>query len=488
MRALIAITFLLALQPLHAEFTDDDWQPIPGINSGDQYEVRILTTDSNGILYVAGNFTSIGGVPAADIARWDGSAWHAMGAQLDSANGIYSLACHGTEVYAGGEFEGCVAKWNGYTWTTLTGSNGVELWDAPIAMEFIGGKLHVAAYFSGGIEGIARWEDGSGWQIIGDAESGHILCIAPADDGLYVGGRFTSINGVAANRVAKWNGASWSALGAGMSYDDDTCRVRTLAYRNGSLYAGGTFDSAGGVSAPCVAKWDGQAWHPMPFGEYNLETVRSLRFVGDQLFMAAEGFIPSSRTVTRWDGASWQPLGSGIPGTVRAMASHYHSLFVGGDFYMAGNTPTYSLAMADLSGFSIPLYPLTVQAAGLAGADAATSSQPFGDGVPNLVKFAFNMDLSKADCHPMDAGGISGLPRSGRSIASPGMFEFEYVRRTGGGLVYIPESSGDLAGDWSGLPGTPQIVPIGSNWERVLHLIPPNQERLFTRVRVELQP
>lgn len=487
MRALLAITSLLTFQPLHADFTNDDWHAIPGINSGDQYEVRTVATDSAGNLYVAGNFTSVGGVPATDIARWDGSAWHAMGAQLDSANGIYSLACHGTEVYAGGEFEGCVAKWNGSTWTTLTGSNGVEIWDAPTAMAFIGGKLHAAAYFSGGIEGIARWEEGSGWQIIGDTESGHILCIAPADDGLYVGGRFTSINGVAANRVAKWNGASWNALGDGMSYDDGTCRVRTLAYRNGSLYAGGTFDTAGGVSAPCVAKWDGQTWHPMPFG-YSLDTVRSLHFVGDQLFMAAVGFIPSSHTVTRWDGVSWQPLGSGIPGTVRTMTSHYHSLFAGGDFYMAGNTPTYSLAMADLSDFSIPLYPLTVQAAGLAGADAATNARPFGDGVPNLVKFAFNMDLSKADCHSMDVGGISGLPRFGRSAAASGMFEFEYVRRIGGGLVYTPESSGDLTEEWSGMTEPPQVAPINPAWERVIHHIPTTQEKRFHRVRVELQP
>lgn len=486
MRTLIAITTILTLQPLHAEFTDDDWQPIPGINSGDQYEVRILTTASNGNLYVAGNFTSVGGVPAADIARWDGSAWHAMGAQLDSENGIHSLACHGTEVYAGGEFEGYVAKWNGSTWTTLTGSNGVELWDAPVAMEFIRGKLHAAAYFSGGIEGIARWEEGSGWQIIGDTGSDHILCIAPADDGLYVGGRFTNINGVAANRVAKWNGTSWNALGSGMSYDDDTCRVRTLASRNGSLYAGGTFDTAGGVSTPCVAKWDGQAWHPMPFG-YSLDTVRSLHFVGDQLFMAAEGFIPSSHTVTRWDGVSWQPLGSGASGTVWAMASHYHSLYVGGDLFSVGGKTAKSMAVADLSEFSIPLYPLTAQAAGLTGADAQPGAQPFGDGVPNLVKFAFNMDLSKADCHRMAANGLSGLPRFG-STGFSGVCRFEYVRRIGGNPVYTPQSNSDLSGAWSPIVGTIQVYPIDETWERVIHDIQTADEKLFNRVRVELHP
>jgi len=41
------------------------------------------------------------------------------------------------------------------------------------------------------------------------------------DDGsgpaLYAGGNFTIAGGVAANRVAKWNGSSWSSLGSGVT-------------------------------------------------------------------------------------------------------------------------------------------------------------------------------------------------------------------------------------------------------------------------------
>ena len=84
------------------------------------------------------------------------------------------------------------------------------------------------------------------------------------DDGsgpaLYAGGDFTTAGGVAANRIAKWDGSSWSALGQ----RDERLRVHALAvFDDGSgpaLYAGGDFTTAGGVAANRIAKWDGTSW------------------------------------------------------------------------------------------------------------------------------------------------------------------------------------------------------------------------------------
>jgi len=46
-----------------------------------------------------------------------------------------------------------------------------------------------------------------------------VRALAVFDDGsgpaLYAGGDFTTAGGVAANRIAKWNGSSWSQLGSG---------------------------------------------------------------------------------------------------------------------------------------------------------------------------------------------------------------------------------------------------------------------------------
>ena len=69
---------------------------------------------------------------------------------------------------------------------------------------------------------------------------------------LYIGGSFTFVGTVAASRIAKWNGSTWSALGSGMN-----CGVNALAVSGLDLYAGGFFTTAGGVSANYIAKWNG---------------------------------------------------------------------------------------------------------------------------------------------------------------------------------------------------------------------------------------
>src|SRR2546421_451494 len=62
---------------------------------------------------------------------------------------------------------------------------------------------------------IARW-DGTSWSALGSPNN---TLQRVFSDGLYLyaGGNFTQISGVTAARVARWDGTSWSALGAGMN-------------------------------------------------------------------------------------------------------------------------------------------------------------------------------------------------------------------------------------------------------------------------------
>ena len=69
---------------------------------------------------------------------------------------------------------------------------------------------------------------------------------------LYIGGYFTAVGGVAANHIAKWDGNSWSALGAGLPGP-----VNVVMAGGGKLYAGGNFAAGGGY---CIASWDGSTW------------------------------------------------------------------------------------------------------------------------------------------------------------------------------------------------------------------------------------
>ena len=107
--------------------------------------------------------------------------------------------------------------------------------------------------------------------------------------------------------------------------------------------------------------------------------------------------------------------------------------------------------------------------AGLQGNDVLPSATPFGDGVENLLKYAFNMNLAGPDTSRMVPGtGSSGLP-SVMLAETPGgpVLRVEFVRRRGAGLIYTPKFSTGLSG-FQPMTGPQVVTPIDSEWERVV--------------------
>src|SRR5688572_26733243 len=131
-----------------------------------------------------------------------------------------------------------------------------------------------------------------------------------------VGGVFSRAGGAPANNIAKWNGSSWSALGAGMDGP-----VYALAMFGGDLYAGGNFTTAGGSPANYIAKWDGSNWTAVGSGMDS--AVLALTVSGSDLYaggaFTAAGENPANR-IAKWDGSRWSTLGSGMNSNVHAVA------------------------------------------------------------------------------------------------------------------------------------------------------------------------
>mgnify|MGYP001363851805 CR=1 FL=1 len=210
---------------------------------------------------------------------------------------------------------------------------------------------------------IAKW-DGSSWAALGSGMNDIVRALTVYDDGggpeLYAGGNFTSAGGVAANRIAKWDGSSWAPLGSGLNND-----VRALTvYDDGGgpeLYAGGDFTSAGGVAANRIAKWDGSSWAPLGSGLNN--DVRALTVYDDgggpELYAGGDftsaGGVAANR-IAKWDGSSWAPLGSGLNNDVRALTVYDDGggpeLYAGGDFTSAGGVAANRIAKWDGSSWA----------------------------------------------------------------------------------------------------------------------------------------
>ncbi|RYG98561.1 MAG: hypothetical protein EON58_06785, partial [Alphaproteobacteria bacterium] len=138
--------------------------------------------------------------------------------------------------------------------------------------------------------------------------------------------------------------------------------------------------------------------------------------------------------------------------------------------------------------------------AGLAQGNSGVLATPFDDGVSNLLKYAFNMNLAGPDSTRLVAGdGLSGLPAIALENAGPAnqtapRLRIEYLRRKDSGLLYIPEFSSDLAGSglepWTASAATAEIVPINEDWERVIVRDEPpgpgGVTKRFGRVRIVL--
>ncbi len=147
----------------------------------------------------------------------------------------------------------------------------------------------------------------------------------------------------------------------------------------------------------------------------------------------------------------------------------YFSGGAGGSVLLSFNSQPTPGDYEDFDDFSdIPAS--DILAAGLMGANAALGAIPFGDGVANLLKLAFNMKLSGPDNHVMAPGGTSGLPL-GRLVETNGelFWQFQYIRRKDSSLAYGPKKSTSLVpSSFVQATGTVTVESVDAKWARVI--------------------
>lgn len=140
-------------------------------------------------------------------------------------NTIYDMVLVGSDWYVGGAFTSVngnsgiqyLAKWNSTTslWESVGGGvvNGIVY-----AMKVLGSNLYIGGSFTVPGNRIAIWNGTSFSQISGDTFNGAVRAIhVPNANSVFIGGDFTSMNGVPNNMryIARYSAGSWNELGVG---------------------------------------------------------------------------------------------------------------------------------------------------------------------------------------------------------------------------------------------------------------------------------
>ena len=346
-----------ALSPTSIAF-DAPVTVFDGSSTTNRFEKPTISLDGNdrvwiAALYIGGHAAlnkSIKARRSTNIGSGDLTPWLAAASvgTTTSANEIILLPQSGNAmalIASGGDITGFT--FNGGVWSDAhTGGNYAWLSADPTipfgsitATAIAGGDIYLGGDFTdwqgnGHGDRIVRW-NGSSWNALGTGLNGTVRTIAVSGSNVYVGGDFTDAGGNnKADRIARWNGSSWLALGDGLS-----SFVWGIAVSGNDVYAAGAFSGAGGLTAASgIARWDGAQWNALGSGLNG--TGRTVVVSGSDVFVGGffsnAGGNSNADNIARWDGSSWQALGTGLGNGVTSIALMGGSVYAGGYFDNAG--------------------------------------------------------------------------------------------------------------------------------------------------------
>jgi len=233
-----------------------DGSNLTPLGGGANGTIQTLAVDSAGNLYAGGAFTEMDGIPCK-VAKWtpdgDGGSWSGLGSPGDNGYILALAVAADGSLYAGGAFNGKVARYNSSTWSRM----GNESANVNTVIVSPGGTVYIGAD-----NGAKEWR-GTYWHLITDNQQ--IKALATASDGtLYVGGSFTMDSIGAVNVARRLPNGQWTALSDNNTStigDGPSGTVWALAIDSrGNVYAGGAFGYAGYYTpALGIAKWSPSA-------------------------------------------------------------------------------------------------------------------------------------------------------------------------------------------------------------------------------------
>jgi hypothetical protein len=195
----------------------------------------------NGDLIVGGCFDSAGGVPAFNIARWDGAQWHAMGP-------------------------------------------GVGV---PLSMAVYNGSLYVSV--STGLNGMQRW-DGTQWHAVPGGFNGFSMTVF---NGKLISGAQTPY---------AYDGSTWTPL-PGWSWNPNGIGLIIAGYAvlNGELIVSGMFEDPAGVTdSDHLVRFDGTTWKSMSTERGTTDSISGEAWVHNGYLITGGRIDHRDGTMSNW--------------------------------------------------------------------------------------------------------------------------------------------------------------------------------------------
>lgn len=169
------------------------------------------------------------------------------------------------------------------------------------------------------------------WESLDGGVADEVYALARFQGDLIVGGTFESAGGVPAKGIARWDGTAWHDMG-----NANVGTVTALLVHHGVLYVAGGFINAADDFEIGVLAWDGAQW--AIFDDANeFVSIDDIIIFNDEVVIAADRRQPGhpfnrDRIVMRWDGAAWQPLGDEFNSPVTTLAVYNGELIAAGEF------------------------------------------------------------------------------------------------------------------------------------------------------------
>ena len=239
-------------------------------------------------IYVGGSFATAGGITVNGLGIWDGSQWDSLASGISAQATVDCFKVLNGELYVGGTFNNVggitshhIAKWDGSNWngfnfgidSTFGGVFTIEEFNGDL---YVGGNILPAS-----IRDLFVW-DGSTVSPVGSGIQGGLASISKMivyNNELYIAGYFTQADGNAGNCIIKYDGNTLIDVGGGMDN-----RITDLKVHDGLLYACGVFNHAGGISANKIAVWNGVSWSALSNDLFD-NNIEAMDFYHNELYV-----------------------------------------------------------------------------------------------------------------------------------------------------------------------------------------------------------